>query len=266
MTEQDSQVEQLKLRIKELFRKEQFNCRVIRLAKHEHVYTCGDHDPMVYFIESGQVKVLLLSPEGKECLLAIHTAGDILGELSLYSQCARVDTAVAMQDVVLKQIPSRTFINTLKRESMLEDLVQYLVVRVAEQQEVITSLLTANCEQRLGLTLLHLARRLGKNDPRSICIKQKISHEELAEMVGTTRPRIGIFLKKFREMGLLELSRERHFIIKEGSLREYLARIAFAEDEKFELSSTFRSSRPEKAGTTMPALGIASSDMDCEAC
>ncbi len=266
MTEQYSQVEQLKLQIKELFRKEHFNGRVIRLAKHEHVYTCGDHDPMVYFIESGQVKVLLLSPEGKECLLAIHTAGDILGELSLYSQCARVDTAVAMQDVVLRQIPSRTFINLLKRESMLEGLVQYLVVRVAEQQEVITSLLTANCEQRLGLTLLHLARRLGKNDPRSICIKQKISHEELAEMVGTTRPRIGIFLKKFREMGLLELSSERHFIIKEKNLREYLARMAFDEGDNFEITGRFRPCRPEKVETTMPAMSIASADRDCEAC
>jgi CRP-like cAMP-binding protein len=249
--EQTHQVEQFKLQIKELFRKESLNCRVVKIAKHGHVYTCGNHDPMVYFIESGQIKVLLLSAEGKECLLAIHTTGDIFGELSLCGQNARLDTAVAMQDVILKQIPCRSFINTLKREEMLEGLVQYLAVRVGEQQEVITSLLTANSEQRLAMTLLRLARRLGKNDPLSGRIAQKISHEELAEMVGTTRPRIGIFLKRFRELGLVELSRERHFIIKEMKLREYLARMAFAEDKSLEVSY-----RPQSAWLVEVPRGI----------
>ncbi|HYK90202.1 MAG TPA: Crp/Fnr family transcriptional regulator [Acidobacteriota bacterium] len=251
--EHTGQLDQFKLQIKELFRKESFICRTIKVPKHDHVYTCGENDPMVYFIERGQVKVLLLSAEGKECLLAILTAGDIFGELSLFGQCVRVDTAVAMQDVVLKQIPSRSFMNLLKRESMLEGLVQYLVARVAEQQEVITSLLTANSEQRLGMTLLHLARRLGKNDPRSVRIEQKISHEELAEMVGTTRPRIGIFLKRFRELGLVELSRERHFVIREGKLKEYLAKLAFPEDESLEMQKPRQQETVEPA---FPTLGI----------
>ncbi len=72
--------DQFKLRILELFQKETLDCRIIRVPKRGHVYTCGDHDTMVYFIERGKVKILLLSPEGKECLLAIHPSGDIFGE------------------------------------------------------------------------------------------------------------------------------------------------------------------------------------------
>jgi CRP-like cAMP-binding protein len=53
------------------------------MAKHAHVYTCGEHDAMVYVIVSGHIKLLVLSPEGKQCLLAIYTAGDIFGELCL---------------------------------------------------------------------------------------------------------------------------------------------------------------------------------------
>ncbi len=265
MIDQTFQEEQFKLQIKELFRKESLDCRTIRKAKHDHVYTCGTLDPMVYFIESGQIKLLLLSPEGKESLLAIHTTGDIFGEMSLCGQYARLDTAVAMQDVILKQIPSRSFLNILKRESMLEAFVRYMALRVAEQQEVITSLLTANSEQRLGMTLLRLARRLGKNDLRSVRIAQKISHEELAEMVGTTRPRIGIFLKRFRELGLVELSRERHFIIKEKNLREYLARMAsFMEERDLEPSRELRPVLQALVKPGMPIMGVASAAGECD--
>ena len=58
------------------------NSRAIKVARHDNVYTSGDQDEMVYFIESGQIKLLMLSADGKECLLAIHSGGDIFGELS----------------------------------------------------------------------------------------------------------------------------------------------------------------------------------------
>jgi hypothetical protein len=70
-----------------------------------------------------------------------------------------------------------------------------------------------------------LARKLGKQDPRSIRIEHKISHEELSEMVGTTRPRISKFMQRFRILGLIETSAERFLIIKEKKLTDYLAQI-----------------------------------------
>ena len=86
--------------------------------------------------------------------------------------------------------------------------------------------LRVDSEQRLGKTLLQLARTLGKKDPRSIRIEQKISHEELSEMVGTTRPRISLFMQRFRNLGLIEKNREHFLIIKENKLIDYLAQIA----------------------------------------
>ena len=75
---------------------------------------------MVYFIESGQIKLLMLSPEGKECLLAIHSAGDIFGELCLSGSGARLETATAMEDTILKQIPASQILARLSRDSLLE--------------------------------------------------------------------------------------------------------------------------------------------------
>src|SRR6185295_7721504 len=77
----------------------------IRVARHQSVYICGDAAEMVYFIESGRVKLLMLSPEGKECLLAIYTSGDIFGELCLAGIAPRQETATAMEDATLKRIP-----------------------------------------------------------------------------------------------------------------------------------------------------------------
>ena len=73
----------------------------VTIAKHDHVYTCGDNDEMVYFIESGQIKLLMLSPEGRERLLAVHTTGDIFGESCLSGLGPRLETATAMEETVL---------------------------------------------------------------------------------------------------------------------------------------------------------------------
>jgi CRP-like cAMP-binding protein len=72
----------------------------LRQMARDHVYMCGDNDEMAYFIESEQIKLLMLSPGGKECLLAIHAAGDILGELRLSGLDARLRPAEEDQTIV----------------------------------------------------------------------------------------------------------------------------------------------------------------------
>jgi CRP/FNR family transcriptional regulator, cyclic AMP receptor protein len=86
--------------------------------------------------------------------------------------------------------------------------------------------MTVDSEQRLGKTLLQLARTLGKKDPRSIRIELKISHEDLSDMVGATGPRISVFMERFRNLGLIETNEDHFLIIKEKKLTAYLAHIA----------------------------------------
>jgi CRP/FNR family transcriptional regulator, cyclic AMP receptor protein len=215
-----------KKQLGESLQRETVNSRPVKIARHENVYTCGDRDEMVYFIESGQVKLLMLSSEGKECLLAVHSAGDIFGELSLSGLDGRLDTATAMKATTLKKMPCSQFFAHLGRASLFEGFVRYLAVRVADQQQVIANLVTVDSEQRLGQALLQLGRTMGKKDPHSIRIELKISHEELSEMVGTTRPRISMFMQRFKNLGLIETNQEHFLIIKENKLTGYLAKIA----------------------------------------
>lgn len=211
-----------KQQLQESLQQEMLYVRSIKLKKNDRIYTCGDCDQMVYFIVSGQVKLLMVSPEGKECLLAIHTTGDIFGELSLSPTATRLETATAMGTTILKQIPSPRFIEWLDRDSLVEGFIRYLAARIADQQQVIANLVTVDSEQRLGKTLLQLARTFGKKDPRSIRIELKISHEELSEMIGTTRPRVSVFMQRFKNMGLIELNADHFLIIKEEKLTRYL--------------------------------------------
>ncbi|HXK27192.1 MAG TPA: Crp/Fnr family transcriptional regulator [Candidatus Binatia bacterium] len=224
--QQTPQADEFKRQLRDSLQRETLNSGAIKIARHANVYTCGDQDEMVYFIESGQIKLLMLSAEGKECLLAIHSGGDIFGELCLSGLGARLETATAMKATTLKQIPCSKFFARLSHDSLFEGFVRYLAVRIADQQQVIANLVTVDSEQRLGQTLLQLARTMGKKDPRSIRIELKISHEELSEMVGTTRPRVSLFMQRFHNLGLMETNRDRFLIIKEKKLTDYLAQIA----------------------------------------
>jgi len=225
MIQENAKVDNFKKQLRESLVRETLNSRAIKIAKHANVYICGDKDEMIYFIESGQVKLLMTSPEGKECILAIHDSGNVFGELCLSGPGERKETAMAMEETFLKQIPRAKFFKRLNSDSLLEGFVKYLAVRVADQQQVIANLVTVDSEQRLGETLLQLARTLGKKDPRSIRIELKISHEELSNMVGTTRPRISLFMQRFKNLGLIETNEDHFLIIKEEKLTNYLSQL-----------------------------------------
>jgi CRP/FNR family cyclic AMP-dependent transcriptional regulator len=225
MIEINPELDQFKEQMRGSLLGETKDTSALLVGKHKNVYAVGDKDEAVYFIESGQIK-LMISCEGRDCMLAIHGPGDVFGEMCLSAAGGRLETATAMEETSLKTIRCAKFLERLAEDSLLEGFVKYLAARVADQQVVIANLVTADSEQRLGKTLLHLARKLGKDDPRSIRIELEISHDELASMVGTTRSRIGVFMQRFENLGLIEFNSAQHLIIKESKLTAYLSSIA----------------------------------------
>jgi CRP-like cAMP-binding protein len=212
-----------KERLHESLQRAALNFSTVHVGKHQPAYACGEPAGSVYFIKSGQIKLVMLSLEGKECLLAIHTTGDTFGELCLAGSNRRQETATAMEPTTLIRIPCAAFFQHLTHSSLVEGFMHYLVTRLGDQQQIISHLIMVDSEHRLGETLLLLARKLGQPDPCNTRIEQKITHEELSEMVGTTRPRITAFMLKFRGLGLIEVSPEHFLIVKEKRLSDYLA-------------------------------------------
>lgn len=226
MIQENPRVDLFKQKLRASLKRATRHSAGIKLEPSSAVYSRGDRDEKVYFIESGQIKLLMLAAEGRECILAIHAAGDVFGELCLSGLDARAETAVAMEQTVLKQIPCDRFFSRLKDEALFEGFVQYLAVRIADQQQIIANLVTVDSEQRLGKTLLRLARTKGKRDPHSIRIELRITNEELASMVGATGSRVGIFMQRFHNLGLIETNADDFLVIKEAKLADYVAHLA----------------------------------------
>ncbi|GLF99628.1 Crp/Fnr family transcriptional regulator [Streptomyces yaizuensis] len=193
----------------------------IALTKNEYAYSCGEIDQNIYFLESGQLKTVTFSRSGKECFLRICGPGEMFGEQGL-GGAVRAESTIAMQDCVIRRVPYSLFINTIRDEGLMEDFITHLSRRLFEQQQAITNLVTVDSEQRLGTILLDLADKLGKGDPHRPRIDLRLTHEELARMVGTTRSRIGHFLKSFRGNGLISTSPTSRLIIHRQRLSAYL--------------------------------------------
>jgi CRP/FNR family cyclic AMP-dependent transcriptional regulator len=225
MIQQTHKADLFKQQMQDSLERETRNSRSIRVAKNDNIYTCGDRNENVYFIKSGHIKLVTLSPAGKECLLDIYGNGDVFGEMCLSGLGLRQESATAMEETFIKEIPYSKFFSRLAADSLLEGFIRYLTVRISDQQDLISNLVTVDSEQRLGKTLLNLARKLGKKDPLNVRIEHRITHEELSGMVGTTRPRISSFMKKFMKLNLIEINPQHFIIVKEQRLSNYLAQI-----------------------------------------
>ncbi len=190
-----------------------------RVAKRRNVYTGGSRDNSIYFVLAGQLKVTMLSAGGRECLLAIYTAGDLFGECCLAGE-PRSETATAMTDTLVRQLPGPKFLAVMAKKGLVQEFVRHLAARVAEQQQMITKLATVDCEYRLADLLLRLSHKLVLRNAGGLA--HRISHQELSQMVGTTRPRISELMQRFRSMGLIEITPDSRILIRERSLQEYL--------------------------------------------
>jgi CRP-like cAMP-binding protein len=200
-----------------LLRDGQVSTVKLNIPKRGWVYHLGDRDQHFYWIESGLVKTVLYAETGKECVLSVHGRYGVFGELC-FAQEERMEAAVAMQDTILWKISPETILHALSVPELRSGVVSHLTHRLLEQQQTIADLVMLNSEQRLASMILQLARKLGKRSEGDLHLDGRMSHEELSAMVGTTRSRVGYFLKRFREAGLVEINRKSTLIVHEDRL------------------------------------------------
>jgi len=219
---QGSNERKLSDRIRVIKEKNPSGCRVMRLRKSRIVFVWGDSADAVYFIETGQIKLVAPTLDGEEGLVGIYSRNDVFGESCLFGQSVRLESAIAMTDSVVVKIPARTFQASFHAEWKMEDTIHHFVDRLADQRHLLSALMAAKKEDRLALLLLYLARKLGKRHSDGTSIEHRILHEELAAMTGMTRGRIGLFLKRFRCLGLVRTNDVGQLVVVENSIRSHL--------------------------------------------
>jgi CRP/FNR family cyclic AMP-dependent transcriptional regulator len=171
--------------------------------KNEIVYSQGDPADSVFFIRQGRVKVVVLSEQGKEAVIALFGPGDFFGEGCLAGQELRQATVSIMTESVIVRIEKAYIVRLIRDEpAFAESFMTYLLVRKTRVEEDLVDHLFNSSEKRLARILLLLANRDKEGRPELIPVK--ISQEMLAEMIGTTRSRVSFFMNKFRELGFID--------------------------------------------------------------
>lgn len=167
------------------------------------MFAQGGAADCVFYVQKGSVKLSVLSPAGKEAVVAIFGPGDFFGEGCLAGQALRMATASAMTATTVMCIAKSDMMRTLHEQHEFSDrFISHMLARNIRVEEDLIDHLFNSSEKRLARTLLLLAR-YGSEDTTVRTVPQ-LSQETLAEMIGTTRSRVNFFLNKFRRLGFIE--------------------------------------------------------------
>jgi CRP/FNR family cyclic AMP-dependent transcriptional regulator len=167
------------------------------------IFSQGDPAAQVMYLQEGSVKLSVLSPTGKEAIVAMLGAGDFFGEGCLAGQGRRMASATAMIETTVLVVEKAHMVHMLHNEPALSDRFRtHMLARNIRVEEDLVDQLFNSSEKRLARALLLMAR-YGKDDV-PLHVVHNLSQETLAEMVGTTRSRVNFFMNKFRDLGLIE--------------------------------------------------------------
>jgi CRP/FNR family transcriptional regulator, cyclic AMP receptor protein len=175
---------------------------VLKYGKDHIIFTQGEPADAVFYIIKGRVKITVISPQGKEAVLAILGSDDFFGEGCLAGQPRRMGTVRAMTDCATMRIDKAAMLRLLRIEpAFTEMFMGHVLGRTIRVEEDLIDQLFNSSEKRLARLLLLLAN-FGKDEKPEPVIA-KISQETLAEMIGTTRARVSFFMNKFRKLGFI---------------------------------------------------------------
>lgn len=176
--------------------------RMLSFRKGQTIYAQGDTADSLFVIQKGRVKLSVRSQAGKEATLDILGDEDFVGKDSIAGQSSRTASATAITDCRLLRITKKVMMLALARRLKLANLFwAYVLARNIQYQQDLVDQRCNPSEKRLARVLLLLAHYDGHGGPEATI--PRISHEILAEMVGTTRSRVCFFMNRFKESGFI---------------------------------------------------------------
>jgi CRP/FNR family cyclic AMP-dependent transcriptional regulator len=174
-----------------------------RYRKDQVAFSQGDPADAVFYIQSGKVKVTVVSEAGKEAVVAIFGTDEFFGEGCLAGRAPRISTVAALEASVIMRLEKAAVVRVLHEEPAFSEMfIAHLLSRTIRVEADLVDQLFNSSEKRLARQLLLLAN-FGK-DSKPIPVIAKISQQTLAEMIGTTRSRVSFFMNKFRKLGFID--------------------------------------------------------------
>lgn len=186
-----------------------------RVPRGGYVYRFGDGADPLYIVESGLVKLTLCSATGRDLTLGLYGDGELFGEEAVFESSQRVSYAIAVEPSTLLAIPRQRVHDLLIRDASVSAfLTRLLASRVAESVRQIEKFAWSPVPARLAEALLRLARRSGASDSAGMRVDLRITHQELANLIGSTRETTTATLNDFRRRGLIEFVRRQIVLLR----------------------------------------------------
>jgi CRP-like cAMP-binding protein len=197
---------------------------VLTLRRKQMVWSVGDEADRVFFVRSGIVKVSRVTGEGRELTLQFHTKDDVLGESAIFAPGPREHLAEAYEDTIIYAVPRDDLLAVMRRNPELAiRLGKAVAARRRNLERRVGDLLFKTAHARLANLFLDLIDDFGVRDSRGVIVNLKLTHREMASLIGATRETVSFAILDMRRDGLVQTEAKRVIITDEDALRALAA-------------------------------------------
>jgi CRP/FNR family cyclic AMP-dependent transcriptional regulator len=190
------------------------------IRRRQVVYLPGDPGDAIYFVNGGRLKVSKVTRDGKELTLAYRVPGEIFGELCLIEGGPREEMAEAMENALITVIERPLFETILNKEGLIgARLVRVVAQRRREVENKIEQLIFKDVNAKLAELLLRLGDEYGIDDARGTLVSLKITHQEMANLIGSTRETVSLTLSQFKRRGFIHTDGRKVILADRDGLR-----------------------------------------------
>jgi CRP-like cAMP-binding protein len=191
-----------------------------RVEKGRLLIAQGDAATNVALLGMGRVRLTRVLGDTRSLSIGYRGAGDMLGEAALGGVQSHRENAVATEDVEALLVPAQAMRTLMSSDGPLAAaLLQMMVERHHDTEERLASMLFRNVEARLCEFLTKAAARWGIPEPRGVLIAAPFTHQEMANMIGSTRETVTLTLGDLRRAGVLEIDRRRIVVLNRDALK-----------------------------------------------
>ena len=180
------------------------SARSRRFERNQSIYVPQEQSYSPLVVASGRVKLYHITPDGKESLLAFIETGEVFGELSVLAETPREEFAEAVTATQIVLIPGCVIRDLMaQRPALAISVTRMIGLRRRRLEQRMKSLLFRSTRDRLIHVLLDLASQYGRSTPRGIYLDLRLSHQDLANMIGSTRESVTLLLGQLQYERLL---------------------------------------------------------------
>lgn len=198
--------------------------RMEEVKKRQSLYLPGDPSSSVYFLKRGRVKIANTAPSGKEVTFDILEAGDIFGELDVLEDAPRSTSAETLDDALICVIPRKDFDQYLAMHpSVMYKLTKLIGLRLKKIQSRVEDLVFREVPARLAHLLSELGKTEGVAEKQGIRLNVKLTHQEMANLIGCSRETVSTIMGQFRDDGLIQMDGRTITILKPSALSQLVS-------------------------------------------